>query len=167
MSSGLKDSIGWTTAVESSFNGFLQSQRRVGCCCTVGTLVLPGVGLSAERVPLSVSMLDAALACGVILVLRVTARLVRRRRERRPIERQLPTALIIGAEAAGQMVARELFAQPKSGLRPVGFLDDEPRKRGMVIGDLPVVGGIDDLPQAARALGVRRVVIAMPSRRAL
>ena len=129
----------------------------------VGTFLLTSMGWTSGRMPLSVSIMDALLAGAAIALPRVAARFVRRRRERRQVERRLPTALIVGAGTAGQMAARELLSQNRFGFRPIGFLDDEPRKRGLVVGDLPVVGNISELPQAAHALGVRHVIIAMPS----
>jgi len=128
-----------------------------------GTLALPGFGFTRERVPLTVAVIDALFAGIFVTVPRLAARLAQRRRDRRRETRTLPPALIVGAGAAGQIAARELLAQPRSGLRPIGFLDDEPGKRGLVLGDLPVLGRIDELPQMANALGVRHVVIAMPS----
>ncbi len=128
-----------------------------------GTLALPGFGLTRVRMPLTVAVVDALFAAVFVSVPRLTARLAQRRRDRRRVVRTLPPALIVGAGAAGQNAAHELLAQPRSGLRPIGFLDDEPGKRGLVLGDLPVLGRIDELPQTASALGVRHVVIAMPS----
>ena len=129
----------------------------------VGTYALTALGISNQRMPVSVAALDALLAIGAIVLPRLTVRFIRRRIERGRIERRLPTALIVGAGAAGRMAARELLAQSRIGFRPIGFLDDSPGKRGLVVGDLPVVGNIDELPQAAHSLGVRHVVIAMPS----
>ena len=129
----------------------------------VGTYALTALGISSERMPVSVAALDALLAFGAIVLPRLAVRFIRRRVERGRIEGRLPTALIVGAGAAGRMAARELLAQSRIGFRPIGFLDDSPGKRGLVVGDLPVVGSIDELPQAAHSLGVRHVVIAMPS----
>jgi FlaA1/EpsC-like NDP-sugar epimerase len=41
------------------------------------------------------------------------------------------TVLIIGGGDGGRLVVRELVRNPDLGLRPIGFLDDDPRKRGM------------------------------------
>jgi len=128
-----------------------------------GTFFISGIGLTPGRMPIGVSVLDALLSAGAVILPRVTGRFIRRRRERRPAERGLPTALIVGAGSAGQMAARELLSQSRIGFRPIGFLDDAPGKRGLVVGDLPVVGNISELPQAAHSLGVRHVIIAMPS----
>ena len=128
-----------------------------------GTVLLPWTGLTSARVPVSVAMMDAVFAAAALMLPRLAARVSQQRREPKPAERTLPVVLIVGAGAAGQIAARELLAQPKAGFRPIGFLDDAPSKRGLMVGQLPVVGSISELPQAAHSLGVRHVIIAIPS----
>jgi FlaA1/EpsC-like NDP-sugar epimerase len=41
------------------------------------------------------------------------------------------TVLIVGGGDGGRLVVRELVRNPDLGLTPIGFLDDDPRKRGM------------------------------------
>ena len=41
--------------------------------------------------------------------------------------------LIIGAGDAGTLIAREMLRHPETGLEPIGFLDDDPAKRGQRI----------------------------------
>jgi len=129
----------------------------------VGLVLLSGVGLTAQRMPISVVALDALFVAVAITAPRLAFRFFKRHAERRQGGRQLPLALVVGAGAAGQMVARELMAQPRSGFRPVGFLDDAQSKQGLMLGDLPVLGTIADMPRLATSLGVRHVIIAMPS----
>lgn len=45
--------------------------------------------------------------------------------------------LIVGAGDAGAMLLRELL---KHGIRPVGFIDDDPEKHGRRIHGVPVLG---------------------------
>ena len=49
--------------------------------------------------------------------------------------------LIYGAGDAGDLLARELLNNPSLRYVPVGFADDDPRKRGRVIQGLRVLGG--------------------------
>jgi FlaA1/EpsC-like NDP-sugar epimerase len=50
-----------------------------------------------------------------------------------------------------------------SGYVPVAVFDDDPRTQGLSLGSVPVVGGIDDIPEAARRLPFHQLVLAVPS----
>ncbi|SDW42969.1 NDP-sugar epimerase, includes UDP-GlcNAc-inverting 4,6-dehydratase FlaA1 and capsular polysaccharide biosynthesis protein EpsC [Marinococcus luteus] len=71
--------------------------------------------------------------------------------------------LIVGAGAAGVMVARQLKQETSSGLLPVVFLDDNPSKQGLEIMDLPVYGGIKDVKKAVEQFSIEHIIIAVPS----
>jgi FlaA1/EpsC-like NDP-sugar epimerase len=69
--------------------------------------------------------------------------------------------LLLGAGRAGEMLVRDL--KRETGMRPVGFLDDDQRLRGARIHGVPVLGGVDRLSELAPRLGVEMIIIAMPS----
>ncbi len=83
----------------------------------------------------------------------------------RPHSRSQTTrrVLIMGAGDAGAMVVRELQKNPRRGLVPVGFLDDDVYKHKMSIHGVPVLGGRQDIPNLIREYGIDRVIIAMPT----
>lgn len=56
-------------------------------------------------------------------------------------------ALIYGAGRGGQLVLRELMQNAKLGLRPIGFIDDDPKLWKRTIGGLPVLGQSQDVPK--------------------
>lgn len=74
--------------------------------------------------------------------------------------------LIIGGGDGGRLVVRELVRNPMLRLRPVGFLDDDPRKRGMKDEHgLKVLGTTSDADLARVLDGAEpdEVIIAIPS----
>ncbi|MFH1523506.1 MAG: nucleoside-diphosphate sugar epimerase/dehydratase [Chloroflexota bacterium] len=71
--------------------------------------------------------------------------------------------LIIGAGDAGALVVREMQKNPQLGLRPIGFLDDDPNKLRHQIHGVPVIGKIADLNHALDNRPVDEVIIAIPS----
>jgi FlaA1/EpsC-like NDP-sugar epimerase len=75
----------------------------------------------------------------------------------------LQRVLIAGAGEAGTLILRELRANPQTGLVPVGFIDDDPHKHGMLIQRVRVFGGRDQIPVLVRMQQVDQVIIAMPS----
>jgi exopolysaccharide biosynthesis polyprenyl glycosylphosphotransferase len=72
--------------------------------------------------------------------------------------------LIMGAGMVGSQVARRLESHPEYGLRPVGFLDDDPRSIAEVGGrDVPVLGTVEDLDEIVRHTGVGHLIVAFSS----
>lgn len=71
--------------------------------------------------------------------------------------------LIIGAGAAGTMVARQLLKNRNINLLPVGFIDDDIHKQKLDILGIPVVGGVASIEQAVQNLNIKNIVIAIPS----
>ncbi len=74
--------------------------------------------------------------------------------------------LIVGGGDGGRLVVRELIRNPQLGLRPVGFVDDDPRKRGVKDEyGLKVLGTTsnEDLVRILDEVEPQEVVIAIPS----
>ena len=68
--------------------------------------------------------------------------------------------LIYGAGRCGVAAVRELFQNKTSGLRPVGFIDDDIGKRGRFISGLPVIGSVAEIDDAFRRTSAEAVLIA-------
>ena len=73
--------------------------------------------------------------------------------------------LIVGAGRAGNLIVRELKGNPTLGYNPVGFVDDNPSKKGMNMQGLKVLGTTSDLPKLIEKYTVSRILIAAPSAR--
>ena len=74
--------------------------------------------------------------------------------------------VIVGGGDGGRLVVRELIRNPQLRLRPVGFVDDDPRKQGMKDEHgLKVLGTTDsgDLARILDEVEPDEVVIAIPS----
>jgi FlaA1/EpsC-like NDP-sugar epimerase len=71
--------------------------------------------------------------------------------------------LIIGAGAAGTMVARQLIQNPDSELQPIAFIDDSLKKRNLDIMGIPVIGGINQIEQVVQEWKIDNIIIAIPS----
>src|SRR6476619_5336479 len=75
-------------------------------------------------------------------------------------------ALIVGGGDGGRLVVRELARNPQLRMRPVGFIDDDPRKQGIKDEHgLKVLGttSSDDIARILDELEPDEVVIAIPS----
>ena len=80
--------------------------------------------------------------------------------------RQIERVAIIGVGEVGSSLAAELLSQPKQGMRPVLFFDDEANYHGRALHGIPVVGPPEEIPRYFRAQELDKVVLAMPSARA-
>ncbi len=106
-------------------------------------------------------LLSLALLCGVrFLVRTVLERRVQGIRARHDARE----VLIVGAGDAGQLLLREIVRNPALGYRPIGFVDDDPRKRGMrVANGLKVLGPTADLSRILEETDPEEILIAIPS----
>ncbi|MHB8491607.1 MAG: polysaccharide biosynthesis protein [Solirubrobacteraceae bacterium] len=74
------------------------------------------------------------------------------------------SVLIVGAGDGGRLVLREITRNRELGLLPVGFLDDDPRKRGLRIDGVRVRGNTGgDLSRILDEAEPDEVLIAIPS----
>ncbi len=71
--------------------------------------------------------------------------------------------LIVGAGNGGQQVALELRRNPELSSAVLGFIDDDPRKQGMLVSGHRVHGSTDDLPRVLDDTKPDEVIIAIPS----
>jgi UDP-GlcNAc:undecaprenyl-phosphate GlcNAc-1-phosphate transferase len=79
-----------------------------------------------------------------------------RRQEKVPV-------LIYGAGDGGEIVARECRNNLHVGYRPIGFVDDDPRKQGRTVQGLRIFGGVDKLPEIIQRERVEGCIISSPS----
>ena len=75
-----------------------------------------------------------------------------------PLSRRV---LIVGAGWAGRTLAQALSGREAADYQAVGFVDDDPEKRGTDVAGLPVLGSSADLRSLARAHHVDEVVLAV------
>lgn len=138
----------------------VEARRVLGAgLSTLGVLTV--VYLTGERtIPMSVVVLGSACTCMLIGVLRFQSRLFAfRRRSAGDITR----VLVVGAGGSGGAMVREMIREPERGLRPVGLVDDDPRKRGRSMHGVPVLGTISDLPRVIERTDADQVLLAIPS----
>jgi FlaA1/EpsC-like NDP-sugar epimerase len=80
-----------------------------------------------------------------------------------PPEEGMERVLVVGAGSGGQVLVQELRDNPRWKLWPVGYVDDDRRKLGRVLGGVPVLGDTDALGALVAAEAIDVVIIAIPS----
>jgi FlaA1/EpsC-like NDP-sugar epimerase len=116
-----------------------------------------------DDLPRSVAVMDLLLTAALIGGVRLAVRSVVERPPRGAVLPKGEEVLIVGAGEAGQLVAREMQRSPELGETPIGFVDDDPRKRGMRIHGLKVLGTTSELPRVLDEIPPDEVIIAIPS----
>ena len=75
----------------------------------------------------------------------------------------LENVLIYGAGEAGVLLVKESRINPNFSYRIVGFLDDNPNKKGGKVYGLKVLGGLEDVEKIVEKNDVSKIIISMPS----
>jgi FlaA1/EpsC-like NDP-sugar epimerase len=114
-------------------------------------------------VPRSLPLLDGILTFILIGGIRFSVRAAERKNQQRKNFYKRDRVLIVGAGDAGVSILQEMRRNLKLGLNPVAFIDDDPKKLGLNIQGLPVLGNRYRIPEIISAQNIRQVVIAMPT----
>src|ERR1044072_8684193 len=140
---------------------FMQIFRAVAVASAI-LLIVFAVLRPSPQLPRSVEVIDFILTLILIAGGRLAARLI----VERPTRGQpLPThqGPVGGGGSGGQMVVRELQLNPNLGATAIGFVDDDPRKRGMRMLGLKVLGSTRQIATILDETQPDEVVIAIPS----
>ncbi|MDA2921971.1 polysaccharide biosynthesis protein [Patescibacteria group bacterium AH-259-L07] len=73
------------------------------------------------------------------------------------------SVLIVGAGDAGEQLARHILSSKNNPYAPVGFVDDNPMKQGVLIHGIKVLGTRKDIPSIIKKYNVEELIIAMSS----
>src|SRR3954452_7801992 len=125
----------------------------------------PPRGFVAVTIPAGVLVLFGLLMLVFLSAVRYAVHIV----YERPLSgfRARPDArsvLIVGAGDGGRLLLREILRNPDLGMRPVGFVDDDPRKQNVRVDRrLDVLGTTEELPRVLEDVEPDEVLIAIPS----
>jgi FlaA1/EpsC-like NDP-sugar epimerase len=73
----------------------------------------------------------------------------------------LKNALIFGAGDVGEMIVREMKLRNDTNYRPIGFIDDDEKKKGKVIHGVEVLGGRTALEMEVEKKKVDEIIISL------
>ena len=113
-------------------------------------------------IPRSVFILDWFFLFAMICSSRLVWRMYRENYVMPRINKGSRT-LIVGAGEAGSLLLKEINRQAVSSYNIIGFVDDDPKKKGMRLHGVPVLGNIQNLPVLVADHRIADVIIAMPS----
>ncbi len=126
-----------------------------------GFLILFGFG---RMVPRSIYAIDLLLCLMIMAGMRVTVRLLTDLAKPKPTTKESARKTIIyGAGDAGAALLRDIEQNHALPYSVVGFVDDSPRKHGLILQGVTVLGTGTELAWIARNQQVDMILIAVPS----
>ncbi len=135
----------------------------------VSFFVLAGISLLLRdfeffsRLPRSILFINFFTALFFASALRISKRFYLHILKRQNGSSLGKAALVVGAGNAGEQLVRDMKRNPDPAYRPVGFVDDDSRKKKLNIHGVKVYGGRDKLAELVDRLDVEAVILAIPS----
>ena len=114
------------------------------------------------RLPRSIAVMDLLITLALVAGVRLLTRTVMER-PRFGVVARGKEVIVVGAGDAGRLVVQEMQRSRMLAYTPIGFVDDDPRKRNTRILGVRVLGTMEDLPRIVREYTPDEVLIAIPS----
>nr|WP_277398221.1 nucleoside-diphosphate sugar epimerase/dehydratase [Neobacillus citreus] len=76
---------------------------------------------------------------------------------------QVKRTLIVGAGSAGTMIARYILNNNDTVMKPIGYVDDDPKKINLDFFGLPMLGKISQIQSIVESNRIEVIIIAIPS----
>ena len=119
--------------------------------------------ISPRHIPLTVNVVAPALMLIAMGGIKFWPRLWASRNPWGGYDAAVKNVLIVGAGYTGQLLAREFVQNRVWQYKPIGFIDDDRRLRGVRIHSVTVLGDHFDIPDICTKKRVDLVVLALPS----
>jgi len=145
-----------------TFHDMLTIVRTVSISSILITLV-DAMFLPQANIPRSVVLLDWGATLVLLAVLRTLPRLIRDCDWHVLTRSQGTTALIVGANDAGEALLRSIHHSSELAYRPVGFVDQRLALQGRRIGGVPVLGTHADIASLVKSQSIEEVLITTGS----
>ena len=114
------------------------------------------------RLPRSIAVMDLLITLALVAGARLLTRTVTER-PRFGVVARGKEVIVVGAGDAGRLVVQEMQRSRMLSYTPIGFVDDDPRKRNTRILGVRVLGTMEDLPRLVREFKPDELLIAIPS----
>lgn len=166
--------VGVTLVLQLIFGWFswlYRSRYEVGSFDEVRALVLDVFGVMVlawgfaylvgygNGIPRSTMIIAAPITFSVMGVSRYLIRLAAEQRRKPGSEAE--RVLLYGAGYLGHQTAKRLLTDPVASSLPVGFLDEDPRKRHLEVRGVRVLGGLADLDSAVAETGATAILVCI------
>src|SRR5437763_7491944 len=134
----------------------------VVACILADLTVYLAAPVHGFRLPRSIAATDLLLTLALVMGSRLLARTAMERPGLTMVARG-KEVIVVGAGDAGRLIVQEMQRSRMLDYTPIGFVDDDPRKRHTRIMGVRVLGTIDELPRVLREHRPDELLIALPS----
>ncbi|MGC2234680.1 MAG: nucleoside-diphosphate sugar epimerase/dehydratase [Pyrinomonadaceae bacterium] len=159
-------SIIWRYVSFEDIKAFLKAALLSGIVLIAFRFLLSFIGFHRWQVPISVILIDTALAFGGLLGLRVLRRFTHEIGDNRPFQvgsrrAKRKSTLFVGAGRIGALAVKDVLGRADTEFQIKGFVDDDRHKKGGSVSGIKVLGTTDDLARLVDELNIEQVVIAI------
>jgi FlaA1/EpsC-like NDP-sugar epimerase len=148
----------WRHAGVDEARQMMLSSATIGVVLAV--LYPAGKAAGLEPAPLTVVLVGLVFASIGMSVLRFHSRIFAWQRGSRGTGLRVA---VVGSRDAAASAIREMLRCPGAGLVPVAVFDDDVSVHGMSLMGVPVVGGIEDIPESTSRYMLQQVLLAIPA----
>ena len=147
----------------ASLQDFISLVQACILSAVVIVLVLAVFFVHMRPLPIGVILIGEVL----VLLMLGSARVFPRMKSRLPLPGpgldSKSRVLIVGGGNAGELLAREFLQHQDWKYRPICFVDDDPKKHGMRVHGIPVLGDRHCIPELVAKYAIDEIAIAIPS----
>ncbi|MBT4484411.1 MAG: polysaccharide biosynthesis protein [Candidatus Latescibacteria bacterium] len=109
-----------------------------------------------------VFLLDATFTLSLLVAYHLLTSKIFKRRKTQIVDKAIRT-LIIGAGETSELLLKSLKNKGLLNLKLLGILDDDKRKTGHCLYNIPILGPISNLDKLINDLEIQKIIIAIPS----
>ena len=146
------------------FASFNELNRILGATVITVAFHIVAITVCVLRMPISYYMVGAMVQFVLVTAIRFSYRYISLERAKRESDNvSVHRAMVIGAGAAGQLLVRELNGSTETDVKACCVIDDDPKKVGRYIEDIPVVGNRDTIFENVEKYQIDQILLAIPT----
>ena len=144
----------------ASFNELVRTIAASVICFVFHTV---GITVLIRRMPISYYLMGPIIQFLLVIGIRFSYRFILLERSRRVRSKNAKNVMLIGAGEAGQLILRDITKSKETADQVKCIIDDNPNKWGRYMEGVPVIGGRDQILEAAERYEIDKIYVAIPS----
>jgi len=144
--------------------GIQELMRTLGVSMLLSVVHAAAITLLFNRMPISYYIGGALIQAILLIGIRFSGRLIDSLQTRISVSHiEMNRVMLIGAGKAGQMILKDMIANPGMQDKVVCIIDDDPNKQGRYMEDVPIIGGRDSILSSVEKYRIDKIYLAIPS----